>query len=254
MGYLYLFLSVIRTDSADSYHFYWAYMAFVSSSSITFPFFLFPCTRSSWRSQFWSAQKYTLWYHMVSYKKRDIHKYQNLIQDEQLSNIFFCKSICKFLNNHKLHKSNILKTTRNNYNYHVFSSPISISSRQIPTPIQPIKSDARLLRQNMVSISRQTGAFIFQEFYPNGWGHCHSLSLASLKSRLVLPFWYRLTRVVQDRGRLNGCVCSMLTLSITNTCTVWFLQRHFLKIDWLSEGTDVASLVCRSVISWWHCA
>jgi len=23
--------------------------------------------------------------------------------------------------------------------------------------------------------------------------HCHSLSLASVKSRLVLPFWYRLT-------------------------------------------------------------
>ena len=27
------------------------------------------------------------------------------------------------------------------------------------------------------------------------WCHCHSLSLASVKSRLVLPFWYRLTRV-----------------------------------------------------------
>ena len=37
--------------------------------------------------------------------------------------------------------------------------------------------------------------------------HCHSLSLASLKSRLVLPFWYWLTRVVPDKGPLNGCVC-----------------------------------------------
>ena len=37
--------------------------------------------------------------------------------------------------------------------------------------------------------------------------HCHSLSLASVKSRLVLPFWYRLTRVVPDKGPLNGCVC-----------------------------------------------
>jgi len=36
---------------------------------------------------------------------------------------------------------------------------------------------------------------------------CHSLSLASVKSRLVLPFWQRLTRVVQDKGPLNGCVC-----------------------------------------------
>ena len=36
--------------------------------------------------------------------------------------------------------------------------------------------------------------------------HCHSLSLASVKSRLVLPFWYRLTRVVLDKGPLNVCV------------------------------------------------
>ena len=39
------------------------------------------------------------------------------------------------------------------------------------------------------------------------WCHCHSLSLASVKSRLVLPFWYRLTQVVPEKGPLNGCVC-----------------------------------------------
>ena len=39
------------------------------------------------------------------------------------------------------------------------------------------------------------------------WCHCHSLSLASVKSRLVLPYWYRLTRVVPKKGPLNGCVC-----------------------------------------------
>jgi len=32
-------------------------------------------------------------------------------------------------------------------------------------------------------------------------------SLASVKSRLVLPFWYRCTRVVPDKGPLNRCVC-----------------------------------------------
>ena len=37
------------------------------------------------------------------------------------------------------------------------------------------------------------------------WCHCHSLSLASVKSRLVLPFWYRLTWVVPEKGPLNGC-------------------------------------------------
>ena len=36
------------------------------------------------------------------------------------------------------------------------------------------------------------------------WCHCHSLSLASVKSRLVLPFWYRLTWV---RAVNRVCVC-----------------------------------------------
>ena len=44
------------------------------------------------------------------------------------------------------------------------------------------------------------------------WCHCHSLSLASVKSRLVLPFWYRLTWVVLDKGPLNGCVCVCVCL------------------------------------------
>jgi len=30
---------------------------------------------------------------------------------------------------------------------------------------------------------------------------------ASVKSSLVLPLWYRLTRVVPDKGPLNGCEC-----------------------------------------------
>ena len=33
--------------------------------------------------------------------------------------------------------------------------------------------------------------------------HC----VSSVKSRLVLPFWYRPIRVVPEKGPLNGCVC-----------------------------------------------
>ena len=38
---------------------------------------------------------------------------------------------------------------------------------------------------------------------------------ASVKSRLVLPFWYRLAWVVPDNGPLNGfvCVCINILLS-----------------------------------------
>jgi len=42
------------------------------------------------------------------------------------------------------------------------------------------------------------------------WCHCHSLSVASVKSRLVLPFWYWLTQVVPDKGPLYRCVCVCL--------------------------------------------
>jgi len=48
------------------------------------------------------------------------------------------------------------------------------------------------------------------------WCHCHSLSLASVKSRLVLPFWYRLTRVVPDKGPLNGCVVVSRSIELRN--------------------------------------
>ena len=47
------------------------------------------------------------------------------------------------------------------------------------------------------------------------WCHCHSLSLAPVKSRLVLPSWYWLTRVVPDKGPLNVCVCVLLFIITT---------------------------------------
>ena len=38
-------------------------------------------------------------------------------------------------------------------------------------------------------------------------------SLASFKSRLVLPFWYWLTQVVLKKRPLNGCSCVMVVFS-----------------------------------------
>ena len=56
------------------------------------------------------------------------------------------------------------------------------------------------------------------------WCYCHSLSLASVKSRLVLPFWYRLTRVVPEKGPLNGCVC------MCNSTKLWYIKHPFTKL------------------------
>ena len=39
------------------------------------------------------------------------------------------------------------------------------------------------------------------------WCHCYSLSLASVKSRLVLPFGTDSPLVVPEKGPLNGYVC-----------------------------------------------
>ena len=49
-----------------------------------------------------------------------------------------------------------------------------------------------------------------------------SLSLASVKSRLVLPFWYRLIRVVPEKGPLNGCVCVLHMPRCVNDMQQWF--------------------------------
>jgi len=75
------------------------------------------------------------------------------------------------------------------------------------------------------------------------WCHCHSLSLASVKSRLVLPFWYRLTRVVLDKGPLNcvcvcvcacvrACVCLSVCLSV---CLQWCVQKMRTLLSRLSR-------------------
>jgi len=42
-------------------------------------------------------------------------------------------------------------------------------------------------------------------------------SLASFKSRLVLPFWYQLTQVVPDKRPLSGCISSSSSISAERT-------------------------------------
>ena len=58
------------------------------------------------------------------------------------------------------------------------------------------------------------------------WCHCRSLSIASIKSGLVLPVWYRLNRVVAlvaDKGPLNAraraCVSIVPLIFILYNCT-----------------------------------
>ena len=75
------------------------------------------------------------------------------------------------------------------------------------------------------------------------WCHCHSLSLASVKSRLVSPFWYRLTLVVLDKGPLNGCVCVCARLR----GPFCIIVPNFMKI-----GQSVAEISRFLWFSWWR--
>jgi len=57
--------------------------------------------------------------------------------------------------------------------------------------VRPVKNSGGVLAWSSVWSEMQSC------IWPS-WCHCHSRSLASVKSRLVLPFWYRLTRVVPN--------------------------------------------------------
>jgi len=73
--------------------------------------------------------------------------------------------------------------------------------------------------------------------WPSGF-HCHSLSLAPVKSRLVLPFWYRLTWVVLDRGPLNGCVCKQAGLECGLMWTKGTMAVH-ISATWRIQLIDL---------------
>ena len=75
--------------------------------------------------------------------------------------------------------------------------------------------------------------------------YCYSLSLASVKSRLVLPFWYWLTWVVPDKGPLNGCVCVCMGLH----------GRKIKRTEWNAPVAQRAMKVCvccRTVSECWR--
>ena len=79
------------------------------------------------------------------------------------------------------------------------------------------------------------------DWWPS-WCHCHSLSLAWVKSRLVVPFWYQFTQVVPDKGPLNGCVCVLASVEVS-----------VLKVlcTRLLSGCSTAVAICK--VAWSVC-
>jgi len=76
----------------------------------------------------------------------------------------------------------------------------------------------------------------------SSWCHCHSPSLASVKSRLVVPFWYQLTRVVPEKGPLNGCVC---------VCYYVAVHRRAVNVLTIISIFLISAVVWCSHSQWW---
>ena len=59
-------------------------------------------------------------------------------------------------------------------------------------------------------------------------------SLASFKSRLVLPFWYQFTQVVLEKRVFNGC-----SISIDIDIELYYCQVHDYIKSYLGESKQV---------------
>ena len=71
-----------------------------------------------------------------------------------------------------------------------------------------------------------------------------------VKSRLVLPFWYRLTRIVSEKGPLDGCVCMCLCfstfLSIDESVLFCCLRFPYQAVRLLGETSPKwPAVLCR---------
>ena len=64
------------------------------------------------------------------------------------------------------------------------------------------------------------------------WCHCHSLSLASVKSRLVLLFWYRLTRVVPEKGPFCDLESVGSVFQMCGAVTTKVRETVWLVVSW----------------------
>jgi len=82
----------------------------------------------------------------------------------------------------------------------------------------------------------------------HSWCHCHALSLASVKSRLVLPFWYRLTRVVPEKGPLNTCV--YIVQVYIHALVSGFSER--LRLDIVVRGPNWILILQDKSLIWLH--
>jgi len=87
-----------------------------------------------------------------------------------------------------------------------------------------------------------SGAWCTLAYGPADATATHCL-LPSVKSRLVLSFWYRLTWVVPEKGPLNGCMCLCVVV-----CTP--LYGNILEMTRACERQNIRLSAMTLLIGW----
>ena len=73
-------------------------------------------------------------------------------------------------------------------------------------------------------------------------------SLASFKSRLVLPFWYRLTQIVLEKRPLNGCSVAFSELIASSVDLLTFSALTLLVGR--QEGHPACKKLSGGLLAW----
>jgi len=89
----------------------------------------------------------------------------------------------------------------------------------------------------------------------SSWCHCHPQipsSLASFKSRLILPTWYWLTHFVLEKRSLNGCGSVVVVVWYTTyyhcycySRYYWFCYHAFTHP--VDGAEDILFFICQSI-------
>jgi len=99
--------------------------------------------------------------------------------------------------------------------FHEITEHMKVKERKICVLQRKVRDSSLCFLLTMVLVCLLTGGVLT---WLSVWSEVQTLSTAQLmplpltvscfsKIQLVLPFWYRLTAVVPDKGPLNGCVC-----------------------------------------------
>ena len=101
-------------------------------------------------------------------------------------------------------------------------------------------------------VGRQEGHPAFKKLSGGmlAWLSVWSEVQTCISPRLVLPFWYRLTRVVPEKWLLNGCVCSCQTSYLKVYQTDLRQICRFGRTMAVDDQSEISFLIPQGTLPW----